>query len=241
MKYTIFDISRKGGMKVNQDSSDFSIKDNMCCCVIADGLGGHFGGEIASNIAVKSIINSLTSDFTISCDNIRKALENAQIQVIEHQNLDMRLKSMRTTLVMLSIEDNSAIWSHLGDSRLYFFRNKKVIFQTKDHSVPQALFNCGDIKKDEIRFHEDRNKLIRVMGESNSFKPVISGLTTIESGDSFLLCTDGFWEYILEEDMEKTLGDSHNPKEWINAMERILLDAIKGENDNYTAMAVFIH
>ena len=133
MIYSIFEISKKGGRKANQDSYGYLIKDNMCGCVIADGLGGHFGGEIASNIAIKSIIPFLTSDFTISYDNVRKVLEHAQNQITEHQSLDMRLKSMRTTLVMLCIKDDLAIWSHLGDSRLYIFKNKKIFFQTKDY------------------------------------------------------------------------------------------------------------
>ena len=128
---------------------------------------------------------------------------------------------------------------HVGDSRLYHFRDGKLQKQTTDHSVSQMAVFMGEITTHEIRFHEDRNKVLRALG-SDSCKAELSQQLRVEEGrDAFLLCTDGFWEYVYEDEMEKTLREADSPKDWIRAMEKILKTRVTAGNDNYTAAALF--
>lgn len=114
--------------------------------------------------------------------------------------------------------------------------------RTKDHSVPQMLVNSGAIKEKDIRHHEDRSRLLRVMGtEWNTPKYQIMDEFDISAKSSFLLCTDGFWELIEEKEMGMCLKKSRSPKEWLSSMEQIIRQNGKGTNmDNYTAIAVFV-
>ena len=110
-----------------------------------------------------------------------------------------------------------------------------------DHSVPQMLFNTGTIREKQIRHHEDRNRLTRVLGsdEENS-KPFITIQEPRNEDAAFLLCSDGFWENIEEEQMEACLQKSANPHEWLERMEKIVVKNGRGTNmDNYSAIVVF--
>jgi serine/threonine protein phosphatase PrpC len=102
-----------------------------------------------------------------------------------------------------------------------------------------AVF-AGEITPAQIRFHEDRNKVLRALGNDLDIKPEISMPLQLASGfHAFLLCTDGFWEYVLEEEMEIDLSKSHAPQEWISLMLQRLYKRVDGANDNFSAIAVF--
>ena len=146
---------------------------------------------------------------------------------------------MKTTLVFLYIEDGCARWMHIGDSRLYHFSGGHLQSQTMDHSVSQMAVLMGEITPQEIRFHEDRNRVLRALGGDNA-KPDVSAPVILTGGnDAFLLCTDGFWEYVYEEEMEKTLQNAKTPQEWLKSMETILRTRTPADSDNFTAAAVF--
>ena len=148
---------------------------------------------------------------------------------------------MRTTLVMLVSDYRYARCAHIGYSRLYYFRGGRIDFQTRDHSVPQAMVNAGECRPEEIRFHEDRNRLLRVMGmewEKPRYE-IRAEQFVLKRGDVFLLCTDGFWEYITEDEMEGYLAEAYGPEEWLKKMEERMLSYAPGNMDNYTASAVF--
>jgi PPM family protein phosphatase len=240
VKLKIAYITDKGSRDYNEDFCSFHKDKESCCCIVADGLGGHGAGDVASTTAVKVILESFKDRVRHSLDDIQNYLEEAQRELLLIQSSNLKYKSMRTTISLLLIKEDEAVWAHLGDTRLYFFRNDKIKFQTKDHSVPQALVNVGEITAEEIRFHEDRNRLLRVLGETNSFKPKVETPVKLESGDTLLLCTDGFWEYVYEEQMEQTLSSCNSSSEWLESMEKILISHAKENNDNYTAMAVFV-
>jgi serine/threonine protein phosphatase PrpC len=101
-----------------------------------------------------------------------------------------------------------------------------------------AVF-MGEITTHEIRFHEDRNKVLRALGGENAKAEVSEEVEVAEGRDAFLLCTDGFWEYVYEPEMEDLLQKAKDPQDWLKQMEKILLSRVSGENDNYTAAAVF--
>ncbi len=234
-------LSRHGGRRTNQDFCDYRTASGATCWVIADGLGGHAGGEVASRLAGEHILESFRADPAISRDRLTGWLESANRALHETQQSKPELHGMRTTVVVLVSDGQGALWAHLGDSRLYHFRAGAVHCQTRDHSVPQAMAAAGEITSAEIRFHVDRNRLLRSLGDPARFRPAVrDGAEPIEGGDAFLLCTDGFWELVTEEEMMGELAGSRTPGEWLAAMERRVRAAMSGEDDNYSAIAVFV-
>jgi serine/threonine protein phosphatase PrpC len=131
---------------------------------------------------------------------------------------------------------------HIGDSRLYHFSHGRLKGRTLDHSVPQMLVATGEIREKDIRHHEDRNRLIRVMGiEWASPRYELGTAVKVSAGDAFLLCSDGFWEWIEEKEMQKLLKKSSTPVAWLEAMQEVTECHSAGTNrDNYSAIAVFI-
>ena len=127
---------------------------------------------------------------------------------------------------------------HVGDSRLYYFRNGRLEKQTLDHSVSQIAVLMGEIPQEGIRFHADRNRVLRALGSGNA-KPDISPLMELKEDTAFLLCTDGFWEYVYEREMEETLKEAREPAVWLEKMRGILEKRIPEGNDNFSAAAVF--
>jgi serine/threonine protein phosphatase PrpC len=228
----------------NEDFYDYLWVDGVGCWVVADGLGGHQGGEVASRLAVESIMTAFDGQPEISLEAVTRYLQAAQQALLSRQKEDSLLSGMRTTIVLLLAEPGAAIWGHAGDSRLYHFRGGRILNRTKDHSVSQALANSGEIKPEEVRFHEDRHRLLRVLGQDEDFRPtIIKTKQFVEAGDAFLLCTDGFWELVLETEMEADLGRANTPEAWLEKMqnrirERTLKESNK-KHDNYTALALF--
>ena len=232
-------ISKTGGRPVNEDSVGAVEKDGQMLFALADGLGGHGGGDIASALVVSKALETFESSDG-SCD-LSLCFVEGQNELMDEQRRRGRMGDMKTTLVLLMISENTAIWGHVGDSRLYAFDRTKIAFTTKDHSVPQMLVNTGEIEEKDIRNHPDRNRLLRVMGvewETPRFE--LAELVGIAPGSSFLLCTDCFWELIDEDDMRRELKDASSPGEWLAEMEKIVLKAGDGRNmDNYSAIAVW--
>jgi serine/threonine protein phosphatase PrpC len=241
MKFFAASLSKIGGRPSNQDYCDYISLKNGHCWVVADGLGGHKGGEIASRLAGEEIIKQYTQYPDCSLSAINRYIESAQNAIILRQKAEPELETMRTTIAVLISDNKKVLWGHIGDTRLYFFRSGKIIFQTKDHSVPQALADAGEISPEEIRFHEDRNRLLRALGTDGDLHPTFQDeKKTVKHGDAFLLCTDGFWEYVSEAEMENTLKDSSSPDLWLQNMENILLGKVKGKHDNYSAIIIFV-
>ncbi|WNS77451.1 protein phosphatase 2C domain-containing protein [Bacillus sp. DTU_2020_1000418_1_SI_GHA_SEK_038] len=239
MQYRTASISDKGGREVNQDCTGFHESENGGCWVLADGLGGYQAGEVAAKLAVETILTE--SQIRDDIYWLKDGIDQTQKVIREHLLVGTNAKSMRTTLVVLLCKNNLAAWTHVGDSRLYMIRNGKVLFQTKDHSVCQALVNSGEITADQIRFHEDRNRLFRVLGSEGVIKATfLEKEMTVYPGDSFLLCSDGFWEYVTEEEMENTRLVCSAPSDWLKSMEIILKGRTLENNDNYSAVAVFV-
>ncbi len=166
----------------------------------------------------------------------------AQQKLIQKQKQENAGNSMKTTVTCLTLTDQSARFAHVGDSRIYYFEKAKYVLRSQDHSVPQMLVNRGEIREKDIRHHEDRSSLLRVMGtEWDAPKyQVVEGIS-LTKRSSFLLCSDGFWELIDEKMMCKTLKKAGSPEEWLANMEKIVLEKGRGTNmDNYSAIAVFV-
>jgi serine/threonine protein phosphatase PrpC len=232
-------LSSAGGREENEDCCDFRQNGKSGLWVLCDGLGGHRGGEIASRLAVGSAIESFLLDSRVTAELLTAHLERAHAAVLERQRTEPDFSGMRTTIVMLLASGDAALWAHAGDSRLYWFRGAKLKAQTKDHSVPQRLADAGEIRPDQIRFHEDRSRLLRSLGarqESGAINGSLPGKP--ESGDAFLLASDGFWEYVTEPEMEQDLAASADSTNWLGLMEARLRQRATPESDNFSAITV---
>ena len=167
--------------------------------------------------------------------------EEAQKRVMNIQEGTFA-NGMKTTLVALDICRDQIKWAHIGDSRLYYFQNCKLVERTLDHSVPQMLVLARKLKEKKIRGHEDRNKLLRVIGSPWETKKYDCSEIINKNGfQAFLLCSDGFWELIDEKAMTKTLKKSNSVDEWLDAMVEIVRQNGKcTDMDNNSAIAVWV-
>ena len=234
-------LCRPGERENNEDSIGVYHDKDEWCFALADGLGGHRKGEIASETAVDAAVETFASGVRHRT-YIESAFENAQKAIRVKQKQQPECHDMKTTMVLLTVENDKVIWGHIGDSRLYYFENKKIQKRTLDHSVPQMLVMIGEIKEKEIRHHPDRNRLLRVLGvEINEHPYEVERPYKRQKKQQFLLCSDGFWELIDEKRMQSTLKNANDPREWLTAMEVIVNKNGKGTNmDNYSAIAVWI-
>lgn len=231
----------KGERSINEDFVCEAHSDGNYVFVLADGLGGHGGGDVASKLVAETI----TSLFKNNCsDNfIDKCFIEAQKSLLEHQKCQYASTSMKTTTVVLYIKDNKINYGHIGDSRLYFIKKGKIISRTLDHSVPQMLVLSGEIKEKDIRHHEDRNRLLRCMGNEwddtcPKYQIDVQDLQAAK-GMNFLLCSDGFWEWITEKEIQKILKKRISAKEQVEKMCETVLKNGKGKNmDNYSVILV---
>ena len=228
-------LCKIGGRQKNDDTAEIVLGNGAVRVYVGDGLGSYAGGKQASETAGQALLTFPGS--MLGDEELRGAAKLANEAVYALQKSTNG--TMKTTIVFLTIENHVARWMHVGDSRLYHFVNGKLVSQTVDHSVSQMAVMMGEITTHQIRFHEDRNRVLRSLGGENA-KPELSKPMDISEGShAFLLCTDGFWEYVYEDEMEQTLAQATDPDDWIARMEQILLSRVTGNNDNYSASVVF--
>lgn len=230
-------LTDKGERVLNEDATAVCIESDRLGFVLCDGLGGHGQGDVASQFVVSKIKEEL-----LQGKSIEESILCAQEGLLKKQEEENAGASMKTTVTCLTIEGNHARFGHVGDSRVYLFEKHKYIMRSQDHSVPQMLVSSGEIREKDIRHHEDRNRLLRVMGtEWDRPKYQIVDNIRLTKHASFLLCSDGFWELIDEKQMCKALKKAVSPEDWLAQMEKVVWLNGKGTNmDNYSAIAVFI-
>lgn len=234
MIFSFSSYSDVGSRENNEDSLDIQIREGTLLAVVADGLGGCENGELASRVAVESIFRELEGQ---QCDEevLAYSLIHASQAI-----LDARING-QTTAVLLWLDKNQGAEAHVGDSRIYQFRNGRIIFQSEDHSLVQMAVNVGELSPDALRHHKDRNKLFRVLGEENETPKVDSAELEVRSGDRFLLCSDGFWEPVTEEDMLRTMVETDTAEQWLEAMKQIVVNAHDPKQDNNTAICIVVN
>lgn len=217
------------------------INEDSCLClpeagifIVADGLGGHSDGEKASMTAVDYFERSCRGGYTD--EEIMRLLEEANLEVLNKGD------GGKTTVAAAFTENGRFIYANVGDSRVYYFRGGKIIAMTKDHSVCQASVDMGMIRQEDVRGNEDRSRLLKVLGAEETlnikkhYQPI-----NIQTGDAFLVCSDGFWDYVYETEMEMDLLKSDSAEVWLKYMLKRHILRAENKGDNYTAICGIIH
>jgi serine/threonine protein phosphatase PrpC len=209
MKFSIFQASRQGGRKYNQDRVAFSYSKDALLMVVADGMGGHFHGEVAAQLTVQMVTDLFQKHARPTLKDplafLNHALHSAHKAITDYADRHALLESPRTTCVAAVVQDDSICWAHVGDSRLYFFRGMKLIARTQDHSKVQQLFDQGRISEAEMLTHPERNKIYNCLGGILPPEVELSRRYPIQRGDTVLLCTDGVWSMLSETEIASIL------------------------------------
>lgn len=225
--------SDMGGRSNNEDAYLIKTDGNRLLLCVADGLGGVEAGELASAEAK----NTLEAAFVAAQEtfDLSAAVESANTAILSLQQRTG--KQMKTTVAAVYIDGDTVTCSHVGDSRIYLFAESGIRYQSVDHSVSQMAVMMGKITVDEIRSHEDRNLLTKTLGSSESCFPE-TAVFPLRELKAVLLCSDGFWEYVLEDEMRKTLsecgGEAHD---WLAEMRSLVRERASADGDNHTAVA----
>jgi serine/threonine protein phosphatase PrpC len=238
-------LSERGGRAYNEDACGHWHSERQLCCVVADGAGGHGGGETASRLAVTQLLQNFAAHPSAGGDDLQGLVRATNQAVREGRVPDTALAQMYSTVVCLVIDfaDYQAHWAHAGDSRLYWFRDGRVIRQTRDHSVVQSMVDAGVISQAETRTHPNRSELRSALGaEDRDLEVSDSGMAHgVQPGDVFLLCSDGVWEHVTEDVLEALLAAAASPDDWLGAIEQAIRAATQNRrsHDNFTALTVW--
>ena len=197
MRFTVFQDSKIGGRKVNQDRLAYSYFKDTLLMVIADGMGGHARGEIAAEIAVATLNNRFQSEARTVLRRPKEFLENAvhaaHRAIVAFADKHDMLECPRTTIVAVILQNGIAQWAHVGDSRLYYFRGGRLATATQDHSRVQQMVEAGIITPEQAAVHPDRNKIYNCLGGVLPPTVTHSEEWNLQVGDSIWISTDGFW------------------------------------------------
>ncbi|WP_394779119.1 PP2C family protein-serine/threonine phosphatase [Undibacterium sp.] len=235
-----------GGRASNQDTLLSARHGELACYVVADGAGGHAGGEIACKLATEGLIAAFNAEPEFSGQALRYYADRANAEIGNAQLANPAQHEMSSTVaaVLIDTRRGAALWAHLGDTRIYLFRQKKIVFTSKDHSLVQQFVDAGYSSHEQIRIHPQRNILYAALGAAEDTPvEVTDHAMPLQAGDVFLLCTDGLWEWVLENEMEAELAKAASPESWLEGMQAVAgrrfaqSGAIR---DNTTAFAVWI-
>jgi serine/threonine protein phosphatase PrpC len=231
MHWDIAHQTKPGARQENEDALATWREANALTAIVADGLGGHGHGRRAADCVVNA---------AQGCPTPRECLAAAQRALLAEIAAHPECARMRSTAVVLRIDGNQASWAHCGDSRLYYFQSGALQRRTIDHSVPQMLALAGDIQDDEIRRHEDRNKLLSALGEAKPKMDDSGEPIQLAAGDAFLLATDGLWEHFSNDELEDSLRNSATAEDWLRTLCSKIQARFSENQDNYTALAIRI-
>jgi len=208
MKFAVHQANHIGGRRYNQDRVGYAYTNDALLLVLADGMGGHLHGEIAAQIAVQTFMRAfgrLDQTRVKEPEVFLRATMRAGHDAIFDYARDRGLGgNPGTTCVAALVQDGQMWWAHAGDSRCYLLRRDAVADVTHDHSVVQQWADWGIISADEMKTHPDRNKITNCLGGvEDMFYVDVSQPTSVQSGDTLLLCSDGFWSPLTDEEMAK--------------------------------------
>ena len=238
MQFTTITSSEKGPREEQQDAAGVVSRGERLLAVVCDGAGGHRGGSSASKLAVQTTCEAFEKsrgnfdDPKAALLEICRDAHEAILALGETPKL-----APKSTIAALYLDGLKAHTVHVGDSRIYRLRTGKIIERTRDHTMVQILLEQGEVKESEMGAHPDQGRLLRALGSNEELRPTY-GSAELAENESFLLCSDGFWERTPQEDMEKLFqGDPTQTR--LDELVRRAIERNGPKGDNVTALAVF--
>ncbi len=240
MRFAVHQASKIGGRKYNQDRVGYAYTNESLLLVLADGMGGHMHGEIAAQIAVHTFMRAFGRLEHARVKEpevfLRATMRAGHDAIFTYAREEQLGGNPGTTCVAALVQDGQMWWAHAGDSRFYLLRKDAVAGVTHDHSVVQQWADWGIISPEQMKTHPDRNKITNCLGGvEDMFYVDVSPPTAVESGDTLLLCSDGFWSPLSDEEMAKLSSVLDLP----DRLEELITMAIYRDNpraDNTTAV-----
>jgi serine/threonine protein phosphatase PrpC len=208
MQFSVYQISRKGGREKNEDRMGYCYTRDSGLFALADGMGGHPEGEVASQLALQTMAALFQRDAKSKLDDPLRFLHDAILaghhQLLRYATEKALMDTPRTTIVACVLQGNAAYWAHCGDSRLYLVRDGKLIARTRDHSYTELQETLAHVVPMGEKFN--RNVLFTCLGSPG--KPVVdtAGPMLLQAGDRLLLCSDGLWGSVTDAEIAQQLG-----------------------------------
>jgi len=205
--------------------------------MVADGMGGHAGGDVASSLAtqaVTAVADERFDSITVAQDALVEAVKNSAQELSDAVRSHPDLQGMGTTVSALIRYDDKVVIAHIGDSRIYLFRKKKLEQITTDHTFVQKLVETGRITAEEATVHPRRNVLMRVLGDFDTNPDVDTVILETEPGDRWILCSDGLCGYVSDDAVAQILRETPDAAEASNRLVEAALD--RGAPDNVTVV-----
>jgi PPM family protein phosphatase len=243
MQLSTHHVTSRGGRPVNEDALKEVIEEKFALLVLADGLGGHGGGARAAHQCVEAVADAFCRAPGLSDAALQALVEEADRAIATlRRERRQPASSMRTTLAILTIYGNDARWAHVGDSRVYWFRDNALMQRTRDHSVSELVMGLSDRASVAPPDKADRHRLLRALGAGKGCRAELSNaVVSLRVGDAFLLCSDGLWSLVSDPEITACLSKAATPLDWCVALEhrlreRLTFDVFE-EQDNYSMIA----
>jgi serine/threonine protein phosphatase PrpC len=236
MKLSAYCYTNQGGREHNEDSVRCFAGEGRGIFVLADGLGGHGCGEVASALAADAICDGIAAG-NPDAGELCAIFQAANAAIIDRQAVPGQ-EDMKTTAIALFVASDRAVWAHVGDSRLYRFSGDTLTQVTRDHSVSYMKYLGGEISRMDVYHDDDRPRLLRTLGREPC-RPEAAECVPAE-GDAFLLCSDGFWEYVYQEEILADLLKAETPEQWAKLMLLRHIRRTPPGNDNFSLITVFV-
>lgn len=221
---------------INEDAYYLPV-EGECFCAIADGMGGHNAGEVASAMAVQVFSDAMRGREIVSGDELRAAVEQANLAIFRKSMENDQFAGMGTTFTALLQADKRLMIAHVGDSRAYLLRGERILRITVDHTLVEEMVLKGLITPSAARVHPKRNYITRALGTEDHVEVDLTQIE-LQMGDVVFLCTDGLSNHVKDSFISQI---SRSTGSWQDKLEILVQTALKnGSTDNITAMyAVF--
>ncbi|CAA9890488.1 Protein serine/threonine phosphatase [Candidatus Methylobacter favarea] len=239
-----YQFTSPGDRETNQDYMTYIIDDAYALFVVADGLGGHQAGEKASWFFCQGLrdvaptyskwmahnpVKTFSAWIDDAVDEMRRLFADDRLAIKAH-----------TTCAALYIDEQFVVTAHCGDSRIYRMNPQQILWRTRDHSIPQQLLNEGLITEQDIALHPEQNKVTRSINVRKKHEPEINLHPALEKGETFIICSDGFWAYVKQRDLLQ-LSQLSSAKTDLDKLARLLVLRAQGKSDNITVQWIRCH
>ena len=227
-----------GRVRAHNEDSCLAL-DEQQLYVVADGMGGQAAGEVASSLLTAVLKDDLSSLTSFGEDELRQAVLHANACILKEAEENPRQRGMGTTVTVLKIIDGCALWAHVGDCRLYLYREGRLQQVTRDHSYVESLVSQGSLTEEEARNHPQRNMLLRAVGVEKDLT-VDTGSLALQADDVLLLATDGLMNMVEDSYIARAVAAAQNEPERLDDLAYTLVkQALEaGGTDNVTVIAV---